>query len=100
MASEPNGAGNDDEGVDYEGWRSHLTPSLRAKFEQIGEALVTMQVNDHRFSSVEKRKAAMVWLKEQRDRHKGRETKRFWAIFIIAALAFVASVVGIAVTAR
>ena len=85
--------------VDYEEWRVHLTPELRAKFEQYGEPLVEMQINDQRFKSVEKRRAGIVWLKDERDKRARTEKARFWWVVLVAAASLVASVVGIAVTA-
>ena len=88
---------SDDDYDKFEEWRSYLTPELRAKFDQYGETLVERQVNDHRFQSAEKRRAAIVWMKERREKRTRTETIRFWVIVVFAAGSFVASLIGIAV---
>jgi len=77
--------------------REHLTPELREHFEKTGYDGVFFDVAHHRYSTPEKHRAALYWLREQRADREDREGMRFRTLLTVGVLTLLATGLAIAV---
>jgi hypothetical protein len=68
-----------------------LTTPLRALFDAKGYELVHQELIDNRYEKLEKRKAAIAWLAEQRKKQRMQEWIKFWIPVIISVVALIFS---------
>jgi hypothetical protein len=77
-----------------EEFKSHLTDDLRKLFVAKGYELVHQELIDDRYQKVEKRKAAVAWMAEQRTQLGRNEWIKFWIPVIISLAALIISILA------
>jgi hypothetical protein len=77
-----------------EEFKSHLTDDLRKLFAAKGYELVHQELIDNRYEKVEKRKAAIAWMAEQRTQQSATEWIKFWIPVIISVAALVIAILA------
>lgn len=81
-------------------YKAHLTGELRELFDAKGYELVHQELIYNRYEALEKRKAAVAWMAEGRDKKSRAEWVKFWIPVTLSAIAICISVAAIALRAR
>lgn len=78
-----------------EEWSKHLTDERREAFEKTGEAYVRNNAQNSNYGSKEANLAAKAWVAELDSNKESRESFRYWLLFAVAFLSFIAAAMAI-----
>ena len=79
-----------------EEYKTHLSDELRKLFDAKGYELVHEELINNCYQALEKRKAAIAWMAEQRKKKKTYETIKY---YIPLTLSFISIIISIALKA-
>lgn len=77
-----------------EEFKSHLTDELRKLFSAKGYELIHQELIDKGYQKVEKRKAAIAWMAEERTKRGRKEWIQFWIPVVISLAALLIAILA------
>jgi hypothetical protein len=77
-------------------YKTHLSNEWRELFEAKGYELVHLELTEKWYEALEKRKAAIAWMAEEREKKKKGERIKFWIPVTLSVIAIFVSIAALA----